>query len=128
MDVPENDKLKEITEKLSKILRIQDWDIKVNVVSGYEFAEKTELECTCDGACCRNVRLNTAEIYLNKEKDVDWYETLIHELLHIQSTELIHCAEAYFEETHSYFTDIYESLIEKQAQIFCKIYPLEALM
>jgi hypothetical protein len=124
MNVPEEPKLKEITGKLCEILRIQDWDVSVSAVSGYEFNQKTGLECTYDGASCRRIRLNTARVYLNKETDADWYETLVHELIHIQTFPMEHCATAYFEHPQSYFDDMLENMVEKQAQVFCKIYPV----
>ena len=127
MDIPEDSKLQAITRKLAGILRIQDWDISVHAVSGYELAQKTGLECDTDGVSYRNVRLNTADIYLNKEKDADWYETLVHEMIHVQTVPMEHCATAYFEEPKSYFKDILENMVEKQAQVFVKIYPLSRL-
>jgi hypothetical protein len=54
----------------------------------------------------------------------DWYKTLVHELIHIQTTSMVMTAIAYFEEKHSYFTDIYESMVDKQAVVFCKVYPV----
>jgi dephospho-CoA kinase len=126
VSIPDENKLNEIAQKLAKVLRVQDWDITVHSVTGYGI-NKINGDCENDGLACRNIRLNTAEIYINNEKEIDWYETLVHEMIHIQSTALINCAEAYFQETHSYFTDIYENFVEKQAQIFSKIYPLERL-
>jgi len=123
MNQPSQPRLDKIVIKLAKILRIQDWDIKAHAVTGYEM-NKVSDDCTNDGLSYRNVRLNTADIYLNKEKDVDWYETLIHEMIHIQTTAFLHCAVSNTQERTTYFDDLYESLIEKQAQVFCKLYPV----
>ena len=123
MNIPEKEKLDLIAKKLAEILRIQDWDITIKLISAYDMGNKYN-DYTDEGVSDRDIRLNTAEIYLNRDNCSDWYEVLVHELLHIQSTELIKCAEAYFQGRHTYFSDIYESLTEKQAQIFCKLYPL----
>ena len=127
MDIPEDSMLQAVARRLAEILRIQDWDITVKAVTGYELNKKTGEECTSCGVSDRYIRLNQADIYLNKEANDDWYEVLVHEMLHIQSVSLEHCAEAYFDGRHSYFTDIYENLTDKQAQIFVKIYPLARL-
>ena len=126
MKIPEQPFLQNVVDRLSCALRIQDWDISIHVINGYEMARKFEY-CTYSGMSSKDTRLNTADIYLNVDADDDWYETLVHELLHVQSTPLVHCAIAYFQEKHSYFDDLYEQFTEKQAQMFCKIYPLETL-
>lgn len=109
-------------------MRIQDWDIQTYAVSGYEIAQQTENgDSTVNGLSRRNVRLNKASIYINQENPDDWYETLVHELIHVQTTPLYYCAFSYFHKRHSYFDDIYESLVDKQAQIFCKLYPISKL-
>jgi hypothetical protein len=127
MSLPTEEKLKEIAQKLAKVLRVQDWDISVHLISGYEMDKKYS-DCTYCGTADRNVRLNTADIYLNSDSCKDtWYETLVHEMIHVQQTPLIHCTEAYFQEHRTYWNDLNEQLTEKQAQIFASIYPLERL-
>ena len=123
MDIPEESKLQAISRKLCEILRIQDWDVTVKAVSGYEFAEKTGLGHTYDGASGRFMRLNAAHVYLNKDRDADWYEVLVHELIHVQTFPVEHCAESYFQNHQNYFDDLLENMVEKQAQVFCKLYP-----
>lgn len=128
MNIPENSRLQAVVRKLCEILRIQDWDITVKAVSGYELNKKSGLDCDYDGASCRRIKLNTAEIYLNKETDTDWYETLVHELIHVQTFPMEHCATAYFEHEQNYFDDLLENMVEKQAQVFCKILPYKKLL
>ena len=124
--IPDEDTLKRVATKLIEVMRVQDWDITVHSVTGYEMYEESD-NCTIEGCSRRDVKLNTADIYLNRESCIDWYETLIHELIHVQATALIHCAENYFGETHEYFRVINEQLTEKQAQIISKLYPLNKL-
>jgi|GEM_PF-2377538 hypothetical protein len=125
MDIPEQKKLEQVTKKLAEILRVQDWDIKTHIVSGHDIAKQTDDDnYTARGVSVRNTRSNTADIYLSTDEPGDWYETLVHELIHVQTTTLIATAEAYFEKHHSYFENIYESMVERQAQIFVKLYPV----
>lgn len=127
MSLPTEEELRDIAKTLAKILRVQDWDISVHLINGYEM-DKRYNDCTYCGMADRNVRLNIADIYLNSDNCEDeWYEALVHEMIHIQQTPLLHCTEAYFKEDHSYWDDLNEQLTEKQAQIFARIYPFERL-
>ena len=125
MGIPSEERLNEIAQGLAKILRVQDWDINVHVINGYEM-DKRYNDCTFCGMADRNIRLNTADIYLNSDNCEDeWYESLIHELIHVQQTPMIHCTKGYFQEDHSYWDDLNEQLTEKQAQIFASVYPYD---
>lgn len=125
MNIPEQPKLDEIVKKLSEILRIQDWDIEVHVVSGFEIAKHvSDSDSTNQGVSVRNMHLNKACIYLNRDNCEDWYETLIHELLHVQTTLFIYTAESYIKEKSSFLDTIYESFIDRQAMIISKLYPV----
>jgi len=125
MNIPEQPKLDEIVKKLAEILRIQDWDIDVHVLSGYEMAKhEPNDDSTVRGLAIRDIRINKAEIYLNWENMLDWYQTLVHEMIHVQTTMMCITATAYFTENHSYFNDIYESMVDKQAVMFVKLYPV----
>lgn len=124
-DIPSQEKLEEITKKLAEILRIQDWDINFHLVSGYEIAKETENgDCAVNGLSYRQMRLNKADIYINKENPSNWYETLVHELIHVQINPITSTANAYFDERHTFFETTYENVVEKQAQVFCKLYPV----
>jgi hypothetical protein len=124
MKIPEQSKLDEIVKKLAEILRIQDWDIETHIVSGYEMSKHTEDDdSTVEGLSVRNVRLNHADIYMNHEGEFGWYKTLVHELIHVQTTDLIYTAESYLDKKATYLSDKYESMVDKQAAIFCKLYP-----
>lgn len=123
MNIPTQSELEVITSNLAKILRIQDWDITFHLVSGYEIAKETDGDSSINGLSVRLIRLNKADVYINRDNAGGWYETLVHELIHIQTTEMLNTANAFFDEPHTYFETIYESMVEKQAQIFCKLYP-----
>jgi hypothetical protein len=124
MSIPSKAKLKEIADKLASILRIQDWNIKIHIINGFEM-NKNYGDCTYMGMSDKNVRLNTANIYLNSDNcNEEWYETLVHELIHVQTCSVEHCANSYFQENHTYFYDLLENMVEKQAQVFCKLYPV----
>lgn len=129
MDLPCIEKLKEIVTELQKIMRIQDWDIEIEVVNGVDLHNKglDGVDCNTMGYADRNIKLNEATICINKDnlgKENEWYSTLVHELFHVQSTYLISTANAYFNETHSYFEALYEAYTERLAKMFCSIYPV----
>lgn len=81
MNIPSQEKLEEITKKLAEILRIQDWDISVEVLSDEEF-EKNELG---DNQAHNHIVrvLNSSVISINKDETLNWYQSLIHELVHL---------------------------------------------
>lgn len=125
MNIPEQPKLDEVAKKLSEILRIQDWDIDVCVLSGYEIAKHEPNEdSTVRGLAIRDIRISKAEIYLNRENMLDWYQTLVHEMIHVQTTLMYLTASAYFQKEYPYFDNVYESMVDKQAVMFVKLYPV----
>jgi hypothetical protein len=124
--IPNIDKLKEMVVKLQKIMRIQDWDISIELLSAIEMSTRFG-DCTTMGYSFRNIKLNTATISINKDNlggENEWYATLVHELFHVQSTMLMSVANAYFQKEYEYFETIYESHTEKLAQMFITIYPV----
>lgn len=126
MELPSIEKLRDIVADIQKIMRIQDWDISIKLLSAREMNSQYN-DCNITGYAYRNVKLNTATIYLNKDNLGDkneWYATLIHELFHVQSTLLISTAEAYLQKEYDYFNTIYESYTERLAQMFVNIYPV----
>jgi hypothetical protein len=122
--MPTKEQIEAIIKELQKIMRIQDWDIEVELISGLEMAKKSDGELDTDGLCYRNLKRNYAMISINKEICDDWYYVLVHEMIHIPSTLLIATAEAYFNEKHSYFDIIYEQFTDNLARLFIALYPI----
>ncbi len=123
--LPSQEKLEGMIKELQKIMRIQDWDITLKLLTAREMNSQYN-DCEAMGYADRNIRLNTATICINKDnlgKENEWYETLIHELFHIQSTLLLSTANTYFQKEYDYFNTIYESYTERLAQMFVTVYP-----
>lgn len=134
VDIPDKDILQESIKVLQKIMKIQDWDIDVELVSGREMVNKypDDADYNTQAMSDRNLRRNYALISINKENvcDVDenWYDTLVHELLHVQETEYLHAVESYMSENGTFFQNIHEQYIDKLQKMFKKIYPLQQFM
>ena len=131
MKIPSIKYLNKVTKILSKIMKIHDWEIEIVLLTDGEMQDKIDGGgYVTHGLSERNVRRNYARVYLNKEK-VDpngWYETLVHELLHVQETTFIHATEAYMDEHASYYEDIHESYVDTLTRMFIKLYPYDRLI
>lgn len=129
--LPDIEILKKTIKKLQKIMFIQDWQIDVQIITSREMAKKYPDEASYDTQAIsdRNLRRNYAKISINKEyfcdEDETWYDTLVHEMLHVQETEYIHTAEAYMDENGPFFDDAHEQYIDKLQKMFSNVYPLE---
>lgn len=122
--MPTKEQIEAIIKELQKIMRIQDWDIELKLLTGLEMAKQNDDELDVDGDCYRDLNHNRAIISINKEICNDWYYTLVHELLHIQSTLLHVTANAYMGEKHSYFTVIYENFNDTVTRMFISLCPV----
>lgn len=82
--LPSQMRLEQIKNDLQKIMRIQDWDITIEIVNKREIDSIAKCDYIPGGYCHRNRHFKTADIYLNKEHtDDDWYYVLVHELYHV---------------------------------------------
>jgi len=83
--LPQKEKLEEIVKSLAKIMRVQDWDIDLSLITKLEMQEESGSKN--DVACCmRNRKLKYAMISLNTDHvqiKEDWYQAIIHEMYHI---------------------------------------------
>lgn len=130
MTIPDKKHLKKIIKALQKIMGIRDWEIDINLVTGREMANNypNDADCNTNGMSDRNVRRNYALISINKEDPEEWYDTLVHEMLHIQETIYVHAAQAYMGEHGSYYEDIHEGYVDRLTRMFVEIYPYARLL
>lgn len=96
-------------EELQRIIRIQDWDIVVKVVSG-DFMYRRFGHDEVKGECIRDRDHRSALIFINRDHPdheavlgdnylLDgWLATLIHEFIHIFVDDYAYIAEATMEE------------------------------
>lgn len=134
MNTPNKDTLEKSIKVLQKIMRIQDWNIDVELISSREMASKypDKADFHTQAMSDRNLRRNYAEISMNKDNICDegetWYDTLIHEMLHVQETEYFNTVKAYMSENGTFFQTIHERYIDKLQKVFSYVYPLEKFM
>jgi len=133
--IPAKETLDQIVKKLAEIMRIQDWDIELNLVNKFEMQDETE--CRTDvAACSRNRKLKTARIIINtdaEETETEWYETIIHEMYHIVTDDWHYHTHGLLDfvkdeltrenldNTHNTY---YERTIEILAKGFANAYPV----
>jgi len=134
--LPPKEKLEEIVKSLAKIMRIQDWDIEIKVLTSQEMKKETG-EWDNRGEAYRNLRYKYAIIRLNEhgiDMNEDWYHVLLHEMKHIQTTEFIYTfyqnldsltipessKKLFIDQT----TDYYEQWMNVCAREFAVLYPV----
>ena len=84
MNIPPKEQIEAIIKELQKIMRIQDWDISIEIVNKREMDGTAKIDYIPAGFCHKNRYFKTAKISLNKDDDEkDWYYVLIHELYHV---------------------------------------------
>ena len=134
MDTPNIDTLEKTIKVLQRIMRIQDWNIDVELISSREMVSKypDKADFHTQAMSDRNLRRNCAAISMNKDdicdEDGTWYDTLVHEMLHVQETEYLNTAKAYMSENGTFFQTIHEQYIDKLQKMFSYVYPLEKFM
>lgn len=135
--IPEKSVVEKIIKELQKVMRIVDIDIIYEPCTKAEMLLKTG-EQNNVGYYSFNQRRNCALVYLNIEHDenkVEWYNTIVHELFHIQTmpyrsrqVELFTFVDLDAEkekEVERDVTDYYEGVIDSLARMFVGIYPLD---
>jgi len=85
--LPPKETLEEIVKSLSKIMRVQDWDISVEYISQYEMKHIFNSDNLNTAMMCERNRLRKeAIIHVNVDHsglDEYWEESIAHELYHI---------------------------------------------
>ena len=121
--MPNIEKLNIILKKLQELMHIQDWDIKIKLVNKYEMKEEIN-DDDAYGLSIRNINLKKAKILLNIDHHPeDWYTTLIHELKHVQSSDMLNEIKKCMNDRQFNNLTYYEQLIEILAKEFVEIYP-----
>jgi predicted FMN-binding regulatory protein PaiB len=133
--MPTKEQLQAIVKELQVIMRIQDWEIVVEVLDGYKMAEESHYDNS--GESRRSMRHKYARILINKDhpyNEPDWYLTLIHELKHVQTTEFQYVLYGFLKQledspmkslVQQQLDDLYEQQMNIMASEFAKIYPVE---
>jgi len=84
--MPTKEQIEQILTELQGVMRIQDWDVSIEIVNDREMDSIAKCEYIPGGYCYRNRHYKTAAISLNKDYEdyeKDWYSILIHELYHV---------------------------------------------
>jgi len=134
VDTPNKDTLEKTIKVLQRIMRIQDWDIDAELISNREIVSKypDKADFHTQAMSDRNLRRNYALISMNNEHICDegetWYDTLVHEMLHVQETSYLNTALAYMRKNGTFFQTVHEQYIDKLQKMFSYVYPLEKFM
>ena len=131
--MPDIEKLKEIIKELQKIMRIQDWNIGIELVSGEDFNNRVDekfKDCQAHNEITR--LLNTCYILINIDKTDNWYKSLVHELMHLAFDHLETCESLIYQlnnkqiqqSVDDVFTVALERTVERMAEIFVSVYPV----
>jgi len=129
--IPNKATFEKVIKVLQKSMRIQDWNIGIELITSKELVNKYPNEADEDTQAIsnRNLRRNYALISINTEyfcdEDENWYDTLVHEMLHIQETNYITTSQAYMSKNGTYFETIHEQYIDTLQKMFSNICPLE---
>ena len=123
-----------ILPKLQKVLRIQDWDIEVVLMNSGDF--HTHWQTNDQGHNEVTRLLNASYISINKTYSEDNYKTLVHELIHLVFDHLETCETLIYllnnkqvqRSVDDVFSVALERTVERIAQIFISVYPLEKLL
>jgi hypothetical protein len=133
--LPSREKMQKITERLQKLMRLQDWNIEIKYISARAMEEDID-DAKCLADSVRDRRFKYAIINYNAEENQeDWYQTLVHEMTHVQTTELIsfikdivdlmdspESVSSFYKDT---ITNYYEQWMNLVADEFTKVYPVD---
>jgi hypothetical protein len=90
--LPSKEKIEEIIKGHQKIMRLQDWTIELYLVNQYEMKDTMKADHFDHiGSCKRFPNQRLAHIRLNIDHskiDDCWYDTVVHEMLHIYTCVL----------------------------------------
>jgi len=121
--MPNIEELNNIVKKLQEIMRIQDWDIEVAIANKYEIKDEID-DDNIYGVSIRHMKMKTAKILLNKDHHPEeWYATLVHELKHIQSSDMLNEMKKNMNDKQFDSLIYYEQLTEILTKEFITLYP-----
>jgi hypothetical protein len=125
------EKLLEITNKLQKIFRIQDWDIEVNLVNDNEMKGINADNILGCNQINRTRKCSTISInyeHPEMQEEGQWYSTLVHELFHLIHDDINDWVEENLDEKyHENYEAMMERNINRFTRIFTSVYPFSSL-
>ncbi|MDD5064949.1 MAG: hypothetical protein PHQ35_09380 [Phycisphaerae bacterium] len=133
---PSKEKIEEIIMELQRIMRIQDWNIDLKILTELEMLDYDGDKKT--GAVTSDYEdRNLIIIRFNKDLEQNqydnWYNVIIHELKHVQSMKYYNRVyenmkfikdEELRKELEKQQDIFYEALIDRQAREFEALYPV----
>ena len=128
--IPSKERLEEIIKELQRIMRIQDWDIDIEVLSKQKYEAAGYGEGQAHNRIIRV--LNKSLISINKDLTSDWYKSLLHELIHLAFDPMeqagINACNLTTGNASKCIDDNYmvamERTVEKFAGILASVYPV----
>jgi hypothetical protein len=144
MAFPRQEILEKILKRLAEVMRLQDWDIELQLLTLGDLSKTYGVEAqTLRGDCTRDLKHNEAIINLNidydpsdkmgKDSENWWYKTLVHELHHITTARYERYAveavshldsQSLIDNTNENMLIEYENITSTFAKVFTSVYPL----
>lgn len=138
MSLPSKLNMGKILKALSKLLRVQDWDIEFRYVDQYEMKHVAEADNLNFMMLCERFRLRKeALIYINVDHgliDTGWYEGIVHELYHIVTGDICDMVDDLMDEndsstiTRRQKKQAMEVMVVNLAKIFVSVYDVKKIM
>jgi hypothetical protein len=91
--MPTKEQIEAIVVELQRIMRICDWDVKLEIVNSREMDATVKASYIPEGYCQKERYYKRATIFLLENMEIDWYFVLIHELYHIVQEDLSNCMD-----------------------------------
>jgi hypothetical protein len=113
--LPTEDKLQSVVGRLQQIMRLQDYDIYVNILDAEEMEELGYSADDYGGINSEYIE-RYFDIYINKDVEQDWYFTLIHEMFEIRLFDFLKPLKYNLEEKERCINDL--------VKIFLFTYPI----
>lgn len=131
--MPTKEQIEAIIKALKPILRLSNWEIDFDYCDKYRMKDLTGNE---DVACnSSDIKINYSYIYIriDSRQTDEWYETLVHELFHLVTSDYRYHAVSLLdyvedETAHAKESNVlnayYEQLVDGLSKIFCAAYPV----
>lgn len=123
INIPSKEVLIGVVKDLQPLMGIQDWDIDIDKISVNEMTIKHEGDNKLLGDVTIKLTRNTARILIVDADTDEWYDTVVHELVHVQLYQFEHCIRAYMEKDYSYLGEISEQYVDKLTRMIVKMHP-----
>jgi hypothetical protein len=131
--MPTKEQIEAIIKSLQPILRLTNWEIDFDYCDKYRVKDLTGNEDVAVNSW--DIKINYSHIHIRTDSNQtdEWYETLVHELFHLVTSDYRFHASSLLDyvdgdiahtKESNMLSAYYEQLVENLAKIFCTVYPV----